>query len=68
MSGRSRVGMMMSVLGVLQGLPGMFVSGKVILLPPLLGHIMGVRRQIVQFIHPPAIVVMGFRVGTSRHV
>jgi hypothetical protein len=45
----------------------MLVSGEVILFPVLLGHIMGVRRHIVQFGSPPAIVVMGFRVVTSRH-
>jgi hypothetical protein len=37
----------MSVLGVLQGLPRMFVAGQVILLSLLLGNLMGVRRGFV---------------------
>jgi hypothetical protein len=40
----------------------------VILFAVLLGDSVGVRRHIVQFGSPPAIVVMGFRVVTSRHI
>ena len=67
MSSRSRLSMLMSVLGVLQGLPGMLVSREVILLSVLLGDTMGVRGGIVQFGGPLVVLVMGSVVVTSGH-
>jgi hypothetical protein len=47
MFGRSRLSMMMSVLGVLQGLAGVLVSRQVILFSLLLGNTMGMRGGVV---------------------
>jgi hypothetical protein len=47
MSGRSRLSMLMSLFGMLQGLPRMLVSRQVLLLAVLLGGAMGMRGDIV---------------------
>ena len=47
MSSWRRLSVMVSVLGVLQGLPGVFVPGEVILLSTPLGDPMGVGGRIV---------------------
>ena len=49
MSGRSRLDVLRTVRGVLEGLPGMLLSGEVILFPLLLGHTMGMRGIALQF-------------------
>ena len=67
MSSGSRLSMLMGVMRVLQGLPGMLVSREVILLPVLLGDTMGVRGGIVQFGGPLVVLVMRSVVVTSRH-
>jgi hypothetical protein len=46
-SGGSCRSVLMCVLGVLQGLPGMLVPGQVILFSLLLGNTMGMRGLIV---------------------
>ena len=47
MPGRSRQTMLMSVLGVLEGLSRMLVSGQMFRLALLLGNAMGMRRAVV---------------------
>ena len=47
MPGRSRLSMPMSVFGVLERLPGMLVSRRVVLLSVLFGGAMGMRGKVV---------------------
>jgi hypothetical protein len=47
MSRRSRLSLLMSVLGVLEGLPRMLVSRQVLLLSVLLGGAVGMRGHVV---------------------
>ena len=46
-SDRRRLSMLMSFLGMLEGLPRMLGSGQVILFSLLLGDTMGMRRTVV---------------------
>jgi hypothetical protein len=58
MFGGRLFGMPMSVLRVLQALPRKFMRGTVILHSMLLGNVMGVRRDIVQFGRSLMVFVM----------
>ena len=59
-SSHRQLSMLMSNLGMLQGLPGLLVSGQVILFARLLrGAAMGVRRDVVQFGGPLMVLVVG---------
>jgi hypothetical protein len=55
---RSCLSLPVSVLRLLQGLPGMLVSRQVILLPMLLSHPMGMRGAVVQFGGPLVVLVV----------
>ncbi len=58
MSNRGRLSILMSVLGVFQGLPRMLVSGQVIRLPVLLGNTMGMRGTVSEFGSSLVVLVM----------
>lgn len=68
MWGCDRMSTLVSVVGVLQGLPGMLMSRQVILLTVLLGYPMGVRGAIVQFGRSLMVLVVRAVVVTSGHV
>ena len=67
MSGSSRLRMLMSVVRVLQSLPGVLVPAQVILLSMLLGDPMGMRRGVVQFGGALVILVMRSVVIAGGH-
>jgi hypothetical protein len=67
MFGGRPFGMPMSILRVLQGLPRKLVRGTVILHSVLLGNVMGVRRDIVQFGRALMVFVMRSVVVSGRH-
>jgi hypothetical protein len=58
MRGRSRLSMLIGLLGVLQGLPRKLVWRQVILVTVLFGNAMGVRGAVVQFRGALVILVM----------
>jgi hypothetical protein len=58
MPSRGRLSVLVGLLAVLQGLPGMFRSGKVFRLSPLFGRSMSVRGDVVQLGGPLMVFVM----------
>jgi len=67
MSGGRRLSVLMSVPRVLERLPGVLVSGQMILLSMLLRHTMGMRGAVVQLGGALVILVMGSVVIACRH-
>ena len=59
--------LLMSFLGVLEGLTGMLVPGQVILFPLLFANPMSMGGRVVQFGCPLVVFVMRSVVVTSRH-
>src|SRR5277367_2634002 len=66
-SGCGRLSVLVSLLGMLQSLLRMLMSGQVILLSLPLGDSMSVRRGVVQFGGPLVVFVMRSVVITSGH-
>lgn len=61
------VSQLMRLFGVLEGLPGMFVSSEVFRLPLLFAGTVSVCGKVVQFRGPLMIFVMGSVVVSGGH-
>ena len=55
--GRSRLRVLMGVVRVFEGLPGLFVCREAILFSVLLGDTVGMRGLVTQFVGPLAVFV-----------
>jgi len=66
MSGH-RLGHLVRLFRMLEGLPGMLVSTEMFLLPPFFTGAVGVGGEVVQLGSPLMIFVMGSVVISSRH-
>jgi hypothetical protein len=64
----SRLSLLMSFLGVFDGLPPMLVPGQVILFPLLFANTMSMCSRVVQFGRPLVVFVMRSVIVTSRHI